>query len=167
MAKYYSGNNYSGLLPDAQVEDPLEDHRAYADGPIYYTRIDNFVTFQAPVDLHGQTVVSVRWIGSVKAPITGDVVFSLVGTGGGTVGLSLDGQGVLGDLGDSTPYTMTLDMLVDIEVTYVPSATSTLKLMWSYTGRASHVIPGSALFVELNNNPLGSFTFNVVPGSVF
>ena len=125
-------------------------------GTLILTRSDPTVNFTwaagSPAAGVGADNFSVRWTGSVEAPVTGSYRFSTVSDDG--IRLWVNGQLVINNWTDHSPTTNTSALIaltagVRYTITlefYENAGGATAKLEWSYSGQTTQVIPQSRLF---------------------
>jgi hypothetical protein len=125
----------------------------FAGSPVL-TRTDPTLNFNWGSGSPGSPVTpnffSVKWIGKVKAPVTGSYVFTVTGDDG--VRLFLNGVKVIDGWKDqgATSYsyttTLTANTLSNIELHYYEHESDAVcRLRWSYPGQPDQPIPQSAL----------------------
>lgn len=120
------------------------------------TRVDPTVNFNWAAGGPGGGVTvnnfSVRWTGSVQAPVSGQYRFSTVSDDG--IRLWVNGQQVINNWTDhsaatNTSAAITLTAGVKYTITleyYERGGDATARLQWSYPGQATQIIPQSRLF---------------------
>jgi hypothetical protein len=120
------------------------------------TRVDPTVNFNWAAGAPGGGVTannfSVRWTGSVQAPVSGAYRFSTVSDDG--IRLWVNGQQVINNWTDhgattntSAAITLTAGVRYTITLEYYERAgDATARLQWSYPGQATQIIPQSRLF---------------------
>jgi hypothetical protein len=120
------------------------------------TRVDPTVNFNWATGGPGGGVTvnnfSVRWTGSVQAPVSGQYRFTTVSDDG--IRLWVNGQQVINNWTDhsaatNTSAAITLTAGVKYTITleyYERGGDATARLQWSYPGQATQVIPQSRLF---------------------
>jgi len=120
------------------------------------TRVDPTVNFTwgagPPAAGVGANNFSVRWTGRVEAPVTGSYRFTTVSDDG--IRLWVNGQRVINNWTDHAAATNTsaaiaLTAGVKYAITlefYEKAGDATARLLWSYPGRATQIIPQSRLF---------------------
>jgi hypothetical protein len=133
--EYFNGINFQTL--QLTRVDPVVDFDWGSGSAAPNVNADNF---------------SVRWTGQVRAPVTGDFVFTTVSDGG--VRVWVNGQQVINNWAD---HGLTTDNGVPIALTSGVSyaivvesrertGTASIRLQWSYPGQSTITIPQSQLF---------------------
>jgi len=119
------------------------------------TRVDPVVDFDwgsgAPAPSVDADNFSLRWTGQVRAPVTGNFVFTTVSDGG--VRVWVNGQQVINNWADhglatdnSAPIALTSGVSYAIVVEYRErTGTASIRLQWSYPGQSTIGIPQSQL----------------------
>ncbi len=141
-------------------------------GSIILTEVDPGINFNAdgsrPVGVPHDNI-SVKWTGSVHAPVDGDYVFSTNADDG--IRLYFDGNLVIDNYSyqaatfkSSGPQTLTAGSLHTIEVDYFQGGGGGIaQLFWEYPGQTLQIIPSFALFPNLPQaapaNPTGLIAF--------
>ena len=120
------------------------------------TRVDPTVNFNWVTGGPGGGVTvnnfSVRWTGTVQAPVSGSFRFSTVSDDG--IRLWVNGQQVINNWTDhaattNTSAAITLTGGVKYTITleyYERGGDATARLQWSYPGQSTQIIPQSRLF---------------------
>jgi hypothetical protein len=133
--QYFNGINFQTL--QLTRVDPVVDFDWGSGSAAPNVNADNF---------------SVRWTGQVRAPVTGDFVFTTVSDGG--VRVWVNGQQVINNWAD---HGLTTDNGVPIALTSGVSyaivvesrertGTASIRLQWSYPGQSTITIPQAQLF---------------------
>lgn len=122
-------------------------------GPTYQ-RIDSTVNFENNFGVPGLDVenFSVRWTGQVKAPVSGEFIFTTYSDDG--VRLWIDGELVLDNwtlhgttLDYATPVTFEADSMHDIRFEFYERGGGEVAILqWQYPGQGMTVIPQASLF---------------------
>ena len=175
VAQYYQNSTFASLIGVGGT--PLTIVLSGDVSPTQYTRIDQFIDFDlgGPIVVDGVTALSVRWIGRLLSPITGDVVFSVACNGGVRVQV---GASVIDYLSaSSVDETLTVSTLTSgtyyyLQIDYKPSALASLSFRWTYSGApisgTPFVVPPSSLHSSLNvATSLKTITINVGPVSIY
>ncbi|HEU4679999.1 MAG TPA: PA14 domain-containing protein, partial [Terrimicrobiaceae bacterium] len=147
----------TGLLGQYYNDDshlPYPPANPFAGTPAL-TRTDTEVDFdwanRSPASQIDANFFSVKWIGKLKAPVSGSYTFTVRGDDG--VRLFLNGTKVIDGWRDqgATPYsfttTLTAGTSYDIELDYYEhEGNAECRLLWSYPGQSTaEVIPQSQL----------------------
>lgn len=153
----------------------------FAGSPVL-TRTDTVVDFNWGSGSPGSAVTpnffSVKWTGKIKAPVTGNYTFTVVGDDG--VRFFLNGAKLIDgwrDQGAATystnPITLTANTLYNVEVHYYEHESDAVaRLRWSYPGQADQPIPQSALRTtgaltrEVWTGIIGDSVANIPTGAV-
>ncbi|HEY5706112.1 MAG TPA: PA14 domain-containing protein [Terrimicrobiaceae bacterium] len=154
-AGYPLANPFTGQPVFEQI-DPIVDFGWRGDSPAPAVNRDNF---------------SAKWIGQVKAPVSGTYTFFVTGDDG--VRLYFEGSKVIDGWKDqgATTYsyttTLTAGTLYNIELHfYERGGDATCRLQWSYPGQPQQAIPQSQLFPpEQSQGQVAPPSFSLPPGS--
>lgn len=129
-------------------------------------RIDSTVNFSNNFGVSGLNTenFSVRWSGQVKAPVSGNFVFSTASDDGVRLwvdnNLIIDNWTLHGETTDTaSAVALVADTMYDIRMEfYERGGGEVARLMWSYPGQSSQVIPQAYLFPAITRPTLSFVT---------
>ena len=172
-----AGIDGTGLLGEyhSGLGDPNNPNPPFDSASIITTEVDPGVNFNAdgfrPLFVPHDNI-SVKWTGSVKAPVDGDYVFSTNADDG--IRLFIDGNLVIDNYvyqgatyRSANPITFTAGSLHTVEVDYFQGGGGGLaQLYWAYPGQSSQIVPYYALYPNLPQSaPAAPVNLNAFGGS--
>ena len=175
IGQYYSDMAFSELIGAASDGTSLSDQRQVDEDPLYYTRIDSYISVDnsGPIVVNGLTAASVRWSGLVMPAVTDTYTFNITCNGG--VRVVIGGGTAQIDSMAATSVNTTFNVSltaytpVSIVIEYAPSGTAAIALRWAYLTMSTYaqiVVPSQSLTAPLITSQTGNHLVVVSPGAV-